>query len=59
MAYFGRKPDKPGSVPGAASGGPEQDVLGTLRGIGRKVARGRAERSGRAVRANRAERRTR
>lgn len=62
MAYFGRKPKKPGSVPGAASGGPEQEALGKLSGLGRKVAGGRQARSSRTlrnVRTNRAERKAR
>lgn len=59
MAYFGRSPKKPGSVPGAASGGAEQDALARAHGITERVSRGRTERlvrapkPGRAVRAQR------
>lgn len=51
MPYFGRKPKKPGSVPGAASGGqPRKDQV---------EARGRVqrpERPGKILRAARSER---
>jgi len=53
MAYFGRKPEKPGSVPGAASGGKESDTAGKLRSVGRQVARGRQARSTRNIRSQR------
>ena len=56
MAYFGRKPKKPGSVPGAASGGSEQEKTAKVRGIARQAARGRLERSLRSNRTNRTER---
>lgn len=59
MAYFGRSPKKPGSVPGAASGNPEKERLGTLRSIGRQISRGRRERAGRPLRAGRTERKQR
>ncbi len=56
MALFGHKAKKPGSVPGAASGGPEKDVLARARGVGRKVSRGRVERSVKAARTQRSQR---
>jgi hypothetical protein len=59
MAYFGRKPKKPGSVPGAASGGAEVRQTARLFGLVRKAMGGRQERKGRpghAVRAQRARR---
>lgn len=55
MAYFGRKPDKPGSVPGSQSGGKEEKQARRLRGeidrIEKAVGSGRVAR---AVRMNRA-----
>lgn len=59
MAYFGRKAKKPGSVPGAASGGPEERAVARLTGLVRKAVRGRQERPSRANRAARNERRAR
>lgn len=56
MAYFGRKPKKPQSVPGAASGGREGDMSARLRSIGRQLARGRQGRPVKAVRSTRAQR---
>lgn len=54
MAYFGRKPEKPGSVPGSQSGGKEKRAAARVRGgVGRAV---RAQAAGRPGRANRAER---
>lgn len=54
MAFFGRKPKKPGSVPGAASGGPEQDAMARLSGLVRRGAQGRAARQTRTARVFRA-----
>jgi hypothetical protein len=39
MANFGKKPKKPGSVPGAASGGKEQRVKSQARGFAARVVR--------------------
>jgi hypothetical protein len=54
MAYFGRKPEKPGSVPGAASGGAEQERAARRRGavqrLARRAADGRAVRNARSAR---------
>lgn len=54
MAYFGRKPEKPGSKPGAASGFAEQEEMTRRRAIRGRVERrlkdGRRERAGRNVR---------
>lgn len=54
MAYFGRKPEKPGSVPGSQSGGKEGRAAARVRGMverrQRAQAIGRTERSGNAVR---------
>lgn len=55
MAYFGRSPKKPGSVPGAASGGKEQrqreEIRGGLERLERAFATGRQPRPRRADRA--------
>lgn len=59
MAYFGRKPEKPGSVPGAGSGHAEQEQVARVQAVGRKVARGRVERPGRAGAKARTERKGR
>lgn len=56
MAYFGRKTKKPQSKPGAASGGSEEDKLAALRGLERKLSRGRTERSVRSLRTERSAR---
>lgn len=56
MAYFGRRVKKPGSKPGAGSGGAEQDVQARLNGLERRIARGRQARPVRAATAARAER---
>lgn len=50
MAYFGRTPKKPQSLPGSASGRREQEVTARLTGIVRQVARGRQERQQRVIR---------
>lgn len=54
MAYFGNRPKKPGSVPGAASGFQEQRNAGRA-----KAARGRLERRLKDGRRERAGRNTR
>lgn len=68
MAYFGRKPKKPGSTPGAGSGSEFQATLAGAKRVARAVRRfnrGREERpeaSARALRmarTNRAEREAR
>jgi hypothetical protein len=52
MANFGKKPKKPGSVPGAASGGKEKKAAARVRGVvGRAV---RVQAAGRPARVNRA-----
>lgn len=52
MAYFGRKPQKPGSVPGAGSGFEEQERQERVGGaIARRVDQGRPSRAGRALKA--------
>ena len=48
MAYFGRKPEKPGSVPGSQSGRKEQKVAARVRGIAARIERART--TGRTVR---------
>jgi len=48
MAYFGKKPEKPGSVPGAASGGKEKRQAERVRGVVGRLAR--AQNAGRQVR---------
>lgn len=54
MAYFGRKPEKPGSVPGSQSGGKQERAAARVRGVvgraQRAAVNGRSERSGNAVR---------
>jgi len=51
VAYFGKKPEKPGSVPGSQSGGKEKKTAARIRGVlGRAV---RAEANGRAGRSSR------
>lgn len=60
MAYFGRKPEKPGSTPGAGSGFAEQEEMTRRRGVRGRIERrlkdGRRERAGRNLRAARAAR---
>lgn len=52
MAYFGRKPKKPGSVPQSQSGFEQEERLERVLGrLERGVEAGRPARSGRAVRA--------
>lgn len=54
MAYFDRKPEKPGSLPGAASGGREKKAASRVRGAVARVARAQAAgRPSRAVRSAR------
>lgn len=48
MAYFGRKPEKPGSVPGSQSGGKERRAAARVRGTVARVERART--AGRAMR---------
>lgn len=57
MANFGHKPKKPGSVPGAASGGKEKRAEARVRGVVQRAVRaqaagraGRAQRNGRSGR---------
>lgn len=54
MAYFDRKPKKPGSVPGAASGfvqeRRQERAEAALERLGRRLKAGRPERAGRALR---------
>ncbi len=50
MAYFGRTPKKPQSLPGAASGRREQEATATVRGVVQVALRGRQERQQRAIR---------
>ena len=54
MAYFGRKPEKPGSVPGSQSGRKQERVASRVRGVvgrvERSLAAGRPERRANAVR---------
>jgi hypothetical protein len=54
MAYFGNRPKKPGSVPGAASGFQDQKELAHRRGVRGRLERrlkdGRRERAGRNTR---------
>lgn len=54
MAYFGRKPEKPGSVPGSQSGRKAQKAAATLRGFAARKAKaastGRSERNSRGRR---------
>jgi len=51
MAYFGRKPRKPGSTPGAGSGQTEQDRQAHRRAVVQRLQRrlsdGRPDRAGR------------
>jgi len=49
MAYFGRKPRKPGSTPGAGSGEgePQTNRRAISRRINRELAAGRPDRAGR------------
>lgn len=56
MAFFGRKPKKPGSVPGAASGGAARDraVRAVEGAVERPLDQARAPRPGQAMRALRA-----
>jgi hypothetical protein len=60
MAYFGNRPKKPGSVPGAASGFQDQEKLTHRRAIRGRIERrlkdGRRERAGRNTRAMRSAR---
>ena len=59
MAYFGRTPKKPGSVPGSQSGNQELRGVNRRARLVRQLLQGRQERSGRInrsvrnVRANR------
>lgn len=57
MAYFGRKPEKPGSVPGSQSGGKESRVAARVRGFATRVVRelstGRTARNSRSQRSAR------
>lgn len=54
MTFFGRKPKKPQSVPGAASGGAQEVQRARARGIAgrvqRRLAAGRPERADRTGR---------
>lgn len=54
MAYFGRKPEKPGSVPGSQSGAKAKRAAATLRGFAARNERartvGRSERNSRGRR---------
>lgn len=54
MAYFGRTPKKPGSVPGSQSGGAEVRRIERAAGVVRQVERGRQQRPSRASRTMRA-----
>jgi len=58
MAYFGRKPKEPTTVPGSASGGTTQDraVRAVAGAVERVLDRARPSRPGRANRAVRAAR---
>jgi len=60
MAYFGRKPKKPGSVPGAASGFAQKERIERAElSVERRVSQSRPERAarpGKALRAVRAAR---
>lgn len=64
MAYFGRKPKKPGSVPGSQSGDTRQDravrrFLGVTERVveaGRPLRPGRASKTVRAARSGRSAR---
>lgn len=60
MAYFGRKPEKPGSVPGSQSGGKQERAAARVRGaagrLARRAADGRRERQGVTARAARSSR---
>lgn len=57
MAYFGRKPEKPGSVPGSQSGQKEKRAAARVRGTIARVERARTTgRAGRAVKAARSAR---
>lgn len=49
MAYFGRKPEKPGSVPGSQSGGKQDRAAAKVRGVVGRFQR--VEASGRPNRA--------
>ena len=49
MAYFGRRPEKPGSVPGSQSGNKGKRVAAKVRGVVGRAQR--AEASGRPNRA--------
>lgn len=57
MAYFGRKPEKPGSKPGAASGFQTEEQMAHRRAVRGRVERrlkdGRRERNTRAMRSAR------
>lgn len=57
MAYFGRRPEKPGSVPGSQSGGQQERAAARVRGVVGRFQR--AEAAGRPGRVNRAVRNTR
>lgn len=57
MSYFGRKPEKPGSVPGSQSGGKQERAAARVRGVVGRFQR--AEAAGRPGRANRAVRNAR
>lgn len=57
MAYFGRKPEKPGSVPGSQSGLKGKRAAARVRGVAQRAVRaqaagraGRAQRNGRSGR---------
>lgn len=60
MAYFGRRPEKPGSTPGAGSGFAEQKEQTHRRAVRGRLERrlkdGRRERAGRNLRTARAAR---
>lgn len=60
MAYFGNRPDKPGSVPGSQSGFVQERQEAHRRAVRGRVERrlknGRAERGGRGARTLRAAR---
>lgn len=60
MAYFGRKPEKPGSKPGAASGFQTEEQMAHRRAVRGRLERrlkdGRRERAGRNTRAMRSAR---
>lgn len=59
MAYFGRRPEKPGSVPGAGSGFEVQQERRAVKRVARIIRKAKDVRQERSLRFNRAARKAR